>query len=112
MTAGEISLLSRKLIEKAGEYGVTITSIGINGVNLTDPEADKMHDLILNKSMKYSSVERVHSFHVDFTAKKMSFYIVQKFAGEKQEQDRRALLSDLNYCFHYMSIGISTALNA
>ncbi|MBQ9062166.1 MAG: cation transporter [Eubacterium sp.] len=112
MTAGEISRLSRELIQKAKECGVTITSIGINGANLTDPETHRMLDVVLRKSVKYPSVERVHSFNVDFAARKMSFYIVQKFAGERQEQDRRALLADLRNCFQGMTIEIATALNA
>lgn len=112
MTAGEISHLSRTLIRKAKEYGVTITSIGVNGTNLTDPEACRILDTVLHKSMEYASVEKVHSFRVDFAEKEMSFCIVQKFSGKTQEQDRQALLSDLRYIFPDMAVEIAPALNA
>ena len=112
MTAGEISDLSRKLKEKAKECGVTLTSIGISGVSLGNPEADKIWDQILMTALKYPSVVKVHSFRSDLEAKSLSFYVVQNFDAKRQERERKDLISEIKKEFPDMNVEIYTAVNA
>ncbi len=112
MRAAEISHLTRRLIRSAGSRGITITSIGISGAKLTDPESDRMFDMVLKTAMKYPSIQRVHSFHVDFEEKEMSFYIVQRFGSKDPEQEYRSFQADMEACFRGFTIDISKALNA
>lgn len=112
ITAGEISDLSRKLKEKAKECGVTLTSIGISGVSLGNPEEDKIWDQILMTALKYPSVVKVHSFRSNLEAKSLSFYVVQNFDAKRQERERKALLSEIKKEFPDMNVEIYTAVNA
>ena len=112
MSAGEISALSRKLMEKAKACGITITSIGISGSNYEDPEAIRIRDRILTASLKYPSIEKVHSIHTDLVKKEQSFCIVQRFGGKEHEKERNDLLSEIEKEYPDMAVQIYTSLNA
>ena len=111
MSAGEITVLSRKLIKKAKELNVTITSIGVSGVSLGNPETDKIWDHILMTALKYPSILKVHSFHINFSEKVMSFNIVQSFDIRKQQRERKELLSEIEKAYPDMTVNIYTSLN-
>ena len=79
MTAGEISILSRRIIRKARELGVTLTSVGVCGTNFRDPETADAWDRIIGFAGAYSSIRRLNSFVLDPESREISFSVIQDY---------------------------------
>ena len=76
MKASRITELSQHLKDEAKELGMTLTSVGISGIKIDQPEADKIYDKILPIVMKHEDISRIQSFRVSFRRKKISFALV------------------------------------
>ena len=84
LTAAEISRLSRHIIREGEEIGVVLTSVGISGTNVTDPEAVKIWDAVIDLATKYGSIKRVYSFTIDPENREISFYVTQDYAVNRK----------------------------
>jgi len=79
LTAGEISILSRRIIRRAEELGVLLTSVGVCGTNMTDPETAKAWDTIIGFAGAFSSIRRLNCFVLDPESREISFRVIQDF---------------------------------
>ncbi|MBQ6149112.1 MAG: cation transporter [Oscillospiraceae bacterium] len=111
MTAAEISSLSRRIINKAEKMGVVITSVGISGTDLSDPETIRMSDLIVERAIKYKSIKRISAFTIDLKNKIISFYIVPDYSVKERETDIEAFRQELQKCFPAYHIYIQKGID-
>ena len=106
MRAAEITKISRRLIRHAANEGLTLTSIGVSGMNISDPEAAAIWDTILDTVRKHPCILRVHSFIVDFEEKVISFYAVQDYSVKERKQLIELFRQELQSLFPGMKIEI------
>ncbi len=111
MKASEISMLTRRLIRKAEKAGIRLTSIGISGTNLTDPETIATWDTILDTVVHYKSIIRAHSFVEDRQEKVISFFIVQDPGNRKRREEKAELQRMLEGLFPDRNIEIYDGVN-
>lgn len=111
MSALDITKLSRKLIRRAKAEGLTLTSVGISGTNISDPEASEIWDTIVEIARKHESILRVHSFTVDFDEKIISFYLVPDYSKKDRKDSIQAFRDELSPLFPGMSIEIFEAID-
>lgn len=84
LTAAEFSVLSRRIIRNAEEIGVRLTSVGISGTNVSDPEAVKTWDTIIDLARAYATIKRVSSLVVDPEGRELSFYVIPDAGANRQ----------------------------
>lgn len=96
LTAQRITRLSRVLIKKANELGVTITSVGISCTNTHDMKTAEMYDQILNIARNLKGIAKVQSFNVDNDEKIISFYVVPDYTEKKYRKDIQQLEKSVN----------------
>ncbi|MBQ9384312.1 MAG: cation transporter [Ruminiclostridium sp.] len=96
MKASDIAKLSRRLIRHAASAGLTLTSVGISGANISDPEAARIWDNILEIAGKDKCILRLHSFIVDFEEKVISFYVVLDYGMKEREKHLEQFRYDIN----------------
>ena len=106
MRADEISKLSRRLIQKSDELGLTLTAVGISGTDADSPEANSMWDEILDVIRQYDKIRRAYSFAVDFNEKQISFSIVPDPDDPDKDATRDDLLNELKNIFPDMTLNI------
>ena len=106
MRADEISKLSRRLIQKSDELGLTLTAVGISGTDADSPEANSMWDEILDVIRQYDKIRRAYSFAVDFNEKQISFSIVPDPDDPDKDATRDDLLNKLKNIFPDMTVNI------
>lgn len=106
MRAGEINKLSRRLIQKADNLGLTLTAVGISGVDTDSTEANKIWDEILDIVRKHDNILRANSFAMDPDEKQISFSIVQDPTDPDKEASLRDLQNELCRHFSDMTINI------
>ena len=108
MPASEVTKLSRRLIRVAAEQGLTLTSVGITGSNLSDPQAAEIWDIILDKarSPQYSDILKAQQFTVDFEKNIISFYAVLDYSSKTRELTLEQFREDLQQVFPGMQIEI------
>ena len=111
MTAAEATKLSRRLIRKAKEHGLTLTSVGITGSNISDPRAAEIIDTVIDRARKYKDIIRTQLFTVDFEEKVISFYVVLDYSSKDRENSLEQLKSELEEIFPDMTIDIATAID-
>jgi divalent metal cation (Fe/Co/Zn/Cd) transporter len=83
-TAAEISRISRRIIRKGKEIGILITSVGITGTNITDPETAKVWDTIIALAKSHKSIRRLNSFVLDMERREISFYVIPDYNVKHQ----------------------------
>lgn len=76
MSASQISRLSRRLIRRAQDIDLILTSVGISAANVKDPKAYEIWDKIIDTARRYKTIVGVNSFVVDFEENVLSFYVV------------------------------------
>ena len=108
MRAEEISKLSRRLIEKSDELGLTLTAVGISGTDADSPEANRIWDEILDIVRRRKNILRAYSFAVDFGEKQISFSIVPDPNAPDRDTVREDLLKEIGNHFPDMTINIQT----
>lgn len=108
MRAEEISKLSRRLIEKSDELGLTLTAVGISGTDADSPEANRIWDEILDIVRRRKNILRAYSFAVDFGEKQISFSIVPDPNAPDRDAVREDLLKEIGNHFPDMTINIQT----
>ena len=110
MRAGEIGKLSRVLIEKADELGLTLTAVGISGIDTDSPEANKIWDEILDIIRQHEKIIRANSFAMDPDEKQISFCIMQ----DPNDSDKEASLQDLQneLCRHFPDMTINIQIQS
>ena len=111
MKASRITELSQHLKDEAKELGMTLTSVGISGIKIDQPEADKIYDKILPIVMKHEDISRIQSFRVSFRRKKISFALVYKYDAKDPEADMEALKKEIQKLYPEMEIEIFEAIN-
>lgn len=111
LTAAEVSRLSRRIIRKAEEQGVTLTSVGISGVNTTDPEAVEIWDRIIDVARKYKGLKQLHSFEIDAEEKYMSFAAVPDYAEKNRDESIRTFTEEIKRMYPDMTVDIRTGID-
>ena len=106
MRAVDISKLSRRLIQKADELGLTLTAVGINSTDSESPESNRIWDEILDVVKKKKNILRAYSFDVNFDDKQISFSITPDPNEPDKEAARQDLLNELKTHFPDMTIDI------
>ncbi len=106
MRADEISRLSRRLMQKTDELGLTLTAVGISGTDADSPEASRIWDEILDVVRRHKKIRRAYAFSADFNEKLISFSIVPDPDVSDKEAVRQDLLNELASHFPDMTIGI------
>ena len=106
MKAIRITELSRKIIGKAEELGLKLTSVGINASDLHDSKADFMYDRIIDRAMQQKGIIRINSFSVDFEKRAMSFYIVVDYHIKDKEAEKKQLLEEVKKMYPDMDVNI------
>lgn len=99
LTAQRITRLSRIIIKKAGDLGVTITSVGISSTNTRDPQSAEMYDQILDIAKNLKGISKVHSFNLDPEEKIISFYVVPDYTDKKYKKDIKQLENSVHECW-------------
>lgn len=87
MTAARISRLTRRIIRKGEEIGVLLTSVGISGTDVDDPEATRIWDSVIDTARQYKSIKRVCSPVIDTESRTISFYVIQDYGFSRRERD-------------------------
>ena len=95
LTAAEISRLTRRIIKKAGEQGVTLTSIGVIGTNTTDPEMIEKWDRIIAVARKYKGIRKVTSFSKDQEEDIVSFVVVPDYSVAERDEEVDAFIKEI-----------------
>ena len=111
MRAIRITELSRRLISKAEELGLKLTSVGIIATNITDKRADEIYDRLVDKVIHSEGISRINSFSVDFKKKQMSFYIVVDYQIKDKEATKEKFLEEVKQMYPDMDIEILTAID-
>lgn len=102
--AEDITRLSRRVITKARECGVKITSVGITAADMSNPEVAEIWDAVINTALRHESVTRVSSLNVEKEGRSISFYIVQDYSLKDREKERAELLEELREAYPDMNI--------
>ena len=80
MTAGELDLLQRKIVDKVmEETGVILTGISVYSVNTTNAAAAKIHEQVRRIVTDMPYVLQMHGFYVNDAEKTMQFDVVMDF---------------------------------
>lgn len=111
MRAAEATRLSRRLIRKAAEHGLDLTSVGITGNDLSDPRAAKIWDTILYRVREHEGIRHAQLFTVDFDEKVISFYVVPDYGRKDRDGLVRALRKELEEIFPDMTIEIYQSID-
>jgi len=111
MSAADITRLSRRLIRHAAREGLTLTSVGVSGTNITDPEAAEIWDTILDAARKQKGILRVHSFAVDLEEKVISFYAVPDYSRKDRRQLMESFRQELEAMYPDMAIEIMEGID-
>ncbi|MBQ3295258.1 MAG: cation transporter [Erysipelotrichaceae bacterium] len=111
MRAIRITELSRRIIGKAEELGLKLTSVGINASDYDNKQADQIYDQIIDKVIHFEGIERINSFSIDFRKKLISFYIVMDYAVKDKEEKKAEFLKQIQEMYPDFSIEIYTAVD-
>ncbi len=76
MSAGEATKLSRRIIRKASEEGIRLTSVGICGTNLDEGQNAALWDRILAHIGRHPEFVRAYAFSYDAEDHLACFYVV------------------------------------
>ncbi|MBQ7680150.1 MAG: cation transporter [Butyrivibrio sp.] len=109
LTARQISKLSRRIVRKADELGVSITSVGISAANIQDPRASELLDRLYTIALAFPGIRRIQSFTVDFEEQMMSFYIVPNYTVRKYWVDTDSLIDRVRNTWPEMFLDIHIA---
>jgi len=105
-TAADINVITRSIKRKAAELGITLTSVGIIGTNITSEQASEIWDRIIERVLKHKSVLRAQSFTIDFEEKLITFSIVENMEMKNRAEDIHHLKEELQNEFPDMRIEI------
>lgn len=106
MRSNDFCKLSRRLIQKADELGLTLTAVGISSTEPDSPEEYRIWDEILDVVRVNNSILRVSSFSVDLAEKQIFFSIVPDPDARDKEAVRQDLQDQLRNYFPDMKIEI------
>lgn len=111
LTAAKISQLSRRIIRKADDLGVMLTSVGISGTNTSDPDTIKAWDKIIRIASTHKGIRRVQSFSIDMDEHALSFYAVPDYSFKQRDADFEEFLSEIQTAFPDMRVDIYKAVD-
>lgn len=106
MRAADITKLSRKIMARADELGMTLTAVGIVGTKTNSQAADRIWDTILDIVREHDDIQKAHSFTVDLQEKQLSFSVVQNIDDPDKEAHLRDLQNEIQRRFPDMTINI------
>jgi divalent metal cation (Fe/Co/Zn/Cd) transporter len=111
MRASQITKISRRLIRHAKKEGLILTSVGISGTNISDPEATEIWDKILGLIMNHEFILRAHSFAIDLEENVISFYVVLDYSVRDRVQLMKKFREELAGMYPDMTIEIFEAID-
>ena len=111
MRAIKITELSRRIIGKAEELGLKLTSVGINASDTDDKRADHIYDQIIEKVIRFEGISRINSFSIDFKKKLISFYIVMDYSVKDKEARKEEFFKQIQQMYPDFKIEIYTAVD-
>ena len=111
LTAAEISRLTRRIIKRAGEQGVTLTSVGIIGTNTTDPEAMEKWDRIIAVARKYDGIKKVHSFSRDPEEGIVAFVVIPDYSVAERDEEVDAFIREIKSMHPDMTFDIAVGID-
>lgn len=106
MRTSEFCKLSRRLIQKADELGLTLTAVGISSTEPDSPEEIRIWDEILDVVRGDKRILRVSSFDADPEKKQIFFSIFPDPDAPDKKAVRQDLLNELRNHFPGMEIEI------
>ncbi len=111
MTAAEISRLSRRIIKRADEQGIMLTSVGISGTSLTSPGAMEMWDDIITSAREHKGVKHVHSFEFDEEEDMISFVVVPDYSVADNDRIIKEFTEDIKSKYPGVTFDIRTGVD-
>lgn len=111
MKAGDVTRLSRNLIDQAAEMDIIISSVGINGISTSDPEFMELWDAVIDMALEHENVIRISGLNLDKEANHLSFYVVQDYSSDDLGSDREKLREELLTRYPDLDIDIYTAID-
>ena len=113
LTAAEISRLTRQIIREAEELGVVLTSVGITGTNISDPDAVQVWDSIIDMARGYGSIKRVYSFIIDRESRLISFYVTQNSTRNRRvcDEELRQFIRQVSDTWPDMQVDIRQGID-
>ncbi len=106
LTAQKITRLSRVIIKKACELGVTITSVGISCTNTHDLKSAEIYDQLLDITRNLKGIVKVHSFTLDNEENIISFYVLPNYTEKKYRKDIKLLEERVHECWPDMHLDL------
>ena len=110
MPAAEITKLTRIIIRKTADLGVRMSSVGICGTHLSDPENAEMWDEILNILASRPEFTRASAFFRDAEEQTVSFFVVPAQPVRESREILEPLQKDLEKAFPGVTFNIDLAL--
>ncbi len=111
MRAIRITELSRRIIGKAEELGLKLTSVGISASDSSGKRADLIYDQLIDKVIQFEGINRINSFSIDFRKKLMSFYVVMDYSVKDKEERKNEFLKQIEEMYPDLKIEIYTAVD-
>ncbi len=111
MTAVETTKLVRRIMRNSSLKGVRISSIGVYGSSIRDPEAAEMWDRILPVIRSRPECIRAYAFCYDAGERVASFDVVVEPSIRNKERVIQSLRSELEALFPGTGFYIQTALD-
>jgi cation diffusion facilitator family transporter len=111
LTAAQISKLSRRIIKRAKELGVVISSVGIYALDPNDPKAAEIVDSIIEIATRHECVKQVHSMSLDYEEKALFFYVVPNYSIKHRKQDLDAFYQEVCNKYSDMTVEMNTSID-
>ena len=111
MTAVETTKLVRRIMRNSSLKGVRLSSVGVYGSSLRDPEAAEMWDRILPVIRSRPECIRAYAFCYDAGERVASFDVVVEPSIRNKERVIQSLRSELEALFPGTGFYIQTALD-
>ena len=111
MTAGETTKLVRRIMHNSAQQGVRVSSVGVYGTNIRDPEVAEMWDRILSVIRSRPECVRAYAFCYDAEAHTASFDLVLEPSVRRKEQVVQSLRNELEQLYPDTAFYIQMAMD-
>ena len=111
LRAADINRLTLRLKRKADALGLTLTSVGIIGTDVTSPEAVAIWDRVIEIASRQDNITRVQAFTLDAEEGVASFFVVHDYADTDWDSTCQTLQAALAEAFPHLEFVIYSAIN-
>ena len=111
MTALKIGRLSHRIKKHAAELGVEITSVGVTGTDMNDPETNEIQDRMIRTATRYKSIKRLQSFVIDREEQDISFFLVPDYSVRNRDEEIERFKKECAALCPEMHLDIRTAID-